>query len=162
MVLTTAIRKGVDPDRTTYVSKPLNLNVPGYGPWQVKTYDGTYGGSMNLVRATLASDNTVYAQLIIDLGPKAVRETAKLMGIETKLDACPPRASAACGSASRRSRWPTPTPRSRRAASATRPKAIRKVVFPDGKSDDLGKPEAQARVHRRARPTRSPRSSSRT
>ena len=44
---------------------------------------------MNLVRATLASDNTVYAQLILDVGPKAVRETAKLMGITTKLDAYP-------------------------------------------------------------------------
>ncbi len=70
MVLMTAIRKGIDPNRTSYTSKPLNLNVPGYGPWQVKTYGNTYGGSMNLVRATLASDNTVYAQLIIDLGPE--------------------------------------------------------------------------------------------
>ena len=52
-----------------------------------------------------------------------------------------PRGSAACGSASRRSRWPTPTPRSRPAASATSRRAIQKVVFPDGKTDDLGKPE---------------------
>ena len=27
MVLTTAIRKGVDPNRTTYVSKPLQLDM---------------------------------------------------------------------------------------------------------------------------------------
>ena len=27
MVLTTAIRKGVDPNRTTYTSKPLHLDV---------------------------------------------------------------------------------------------------------------------------------------
>src|SRR5215216_6829958 len=31
MVLTTAIREGVDPRRTTYVSKPLNLQIPGFG-----------------------------------------------------------------------------------------------------------------------------------
>ena len=80
MVLTTAIRKGIDPDSTTYTSKPLDLNIPGYGPWQVKTYGGSYGGSMNLYSATLASDNTVYAQLIIDVGPEAVCETAKLHG----------------------------------------------------------------------------------
>ena len=54
-----------------------------------KTYDGSYGGTMTLASATLASDNTVYAQLILDVGPKAVRETAKLMGITTKLDAYP-------------------------------------------------------------------------
>ena len=89
MVLMTAIRKGIDPNSTTYTSKPLDLNVPGYGPWKVKTYGNTYGGSMNLVHATLDSDNTVYAQLIIDVGPKAVRETAKMMGIETKLDGLP-------------------------------------------------------------------------
>ena len=32
---------------------------------------------MNLVRATLRSDNTVYAQLDLDLGPKSVADTAK-------------------------------------------------------------------------------------
>ena len=69
MVLTTAIRKGVDPNRTTYVSKPLSLDVgDGSPPWEVKTYDGSYRGTMNLTQATLASDNTVYAQLILDLG----------------------------------------------------------------------------------------------
>ena len=32
---------------------------------------------MNLMRATLRSDNTVYAQLDLDLGPKSVTKTAK-------------------------------------------------------------------------------------
>ena len=44
---------------------------------------------MSLTRATLASDNTVYAQLILDIGPKAVCKTAKLLGITTKLDCYP-------------------------------------------------------------------------
>src|SRR5205814_2891013 len=52
----------VDPRRTYYVSKPLDLHT-GFGPVKVKTYDGTYGGRMNLVKATLASDNTVFQQL---------------------------------------------------------------------------------------------------
>src|SRR5215211_6075046 len=90
MVLTTAIRKGVDPDRTTYVSRPLQLDVgDGSPPWEVKTYDNSYRGTMTIRSATLASDNTVYAQLILDLGAKAVRETAQMMGITTKLDAYP-------------------------------------------------------------------------
>jgi penicillin-binding protein 1A len=142
-VLTTAIRKGIDPTRTTYVSKPLDLNIPGYGPWKVKTYSNTYGGTMNLVTATLHSDNTVYAQLIIDVGPKAVRETAKMMGITTHLDGLP-----AEGLGGLRLGV---SPLEMADAYATladggirnEPIAIRKVVFPDGKSDDLGKPKRE-------------------
>ena len=55
----------------------------------MQTYDQSYGGSMNLVRATLKSDNTVFAQLDLDLGPKSVADTAKEMGITTKLDGYP-------------------------------------------------------------------------
>ena len=122
-----------------------NLNVPGYGPWKVKTYGNTYGGSMNLVRATLASDNTVYAQLIIDVGPKKVCETAKLLGHpdQARLPARRgPRRPAARRHA--RSRWRTPTPRSPRAGSATAPTAIQKVVFPDGKSESFEPRRASA------------------
>jgi penicillin-binding protein 1A len=140
-VLTTAIRKGVDPNRTSYTSKPLNLNVPGYGPWKVKTYDNTYGGTMNLVRATLKSDNTVYAQLILDVGPKSVCETAKLMGIKTKLDCLP--AEGLGGLRLGVSPLEMADAYATLASGGIRnePRAIRKVVFPDGKSEDLGKPK---------------------
>jgi penicillin-binding protein 1A len=37
----------------------------------------------------LASDNTVYAQLDLDVGPEEVAETARKMGIETELDGIP-------------------------------------------------------------------------
>ena len=40
---------------------------------------------MNLVSATLASDNSVYIQLAADLGPDKVKETARMMGIKSKL-----------------------------------------------------------------------------
>ena len=36
---------------------------------------------MNLTRATLKSDNSVYAQLALDLGPDEVKKTARMMGI---------------------------------------------------------------------------------
>ena len=38
MVLTTAIRKHVDPQTTTYESKPLSLNLPKWGHWTVHTH----------------------------------------------------------------------------------------------------------------------------
>ena len=89
-VLTTAIRQGVDPDATTYDSRVLNLNLPEYGPWRVTTAEGSACGcSMSIREATQASDNTVFAQMDLDLGPENVRDTAYDMGIETTLDAVP-------------------------------------------------------------------------
>ena len=70
------------------MSKPLDLHT-GFGPVKVKTYDGTYGGRMNLVKATLASDNTVFQQLDLDVGPDIVADTASNMGIDTELDGYP-------------------------------------------------------------------------
>ncbi len=98
---------------------------------------------MTLTQATLRSDNTVYAQLILDVGPKAVRETAKLMGITTKLDAYP--AEGLGGLRLGVSPLEMANAYATLASGGIRntPKAITKVEFPDGKSDDLGKPERE-------------------
>ncbi|MEX2193793.1 MAG: transglycosylase domain-containing protein [Thermoleophilaceae bacterium] len=141
MALVTALRQGVNPRSTTYVSKKLDLQIPGYGNWSVSTYDNSYGGRMDLVRATLKSDNTVYAQLALDLGPENVAETAHLLGIKSKLDSVP---SETLGGLTR-----GVSPLEMASAYATlaaggmrsEPKAITKVEFPDGKSDELGEPE---------------------
>jgi penicillin-binding protein 1A len=85
MVLMTALRKGVDPNTTTYTSMPLKFNDPKYGPIDVQTYSHTYIGRANLVKATLASDNSIYQQLDLDLGPDEVAQTAHDMGIKAKL-----------------------------------------------------------------------------
>jgi penicillin-binding protein 1A len=89
MVLMTALRRGVDPNTTTYQSMPLDFNDPTWGPIKVKTYSNTYIGRANLVRATLASDNSIFQQLDLDLGPKEVEQTAYDMGITTKLNGYP-------------------------------------------------------------------------
>src|SRR3954470_58384 len=136
-VLTAAIRKGVDPDSTYYTSKPLDIDDPTYGHWEVKTFGNSYIGTVSLTRATLSSDNTVYAQLILDLGPKAVCETAKLLGITTKLDCYPAEGLGGLTLGV--------TPLEMAGAYATlasggirhRPTGIEKVVFPDGKSENL-------------------------
>src|SRR3954467_7341593 len=88
-VLTTAVLKGVNPDAVSYESKPLALRLPGGQTWKVKTYGGDYAGRISLTRATLRSDNTVFAQLDLDLGPKEVAKTAHKMGITTALDGLP-------------------------------------------------------------------------
>ena len=141
MVLTTAIRKGVDPETTYYESKPLSLNLPEYGPWQVKTYDDTYGGRMNLVEGTLKSDNTVYAQLIADMGPDEVEKTAKLMGITSKLDGLP--AEGLGGLRVGVSPLEMANAYATLASGGIRtvPEAIERVKFPNGDVEDFGKPE---------------------
>jgi penicillin-binding protein 1A len=143
MVLTTAIRKGIDPDTTYYTSKPLHINDPLYGKWDVKTFGNSYIGTVSLTRATLSSDNTVFAQLILDVGPKAVCETAKLLGITTKLDCYP---AEGLGGLTR-----GVTTLEMADAYATlasggvrhRATAIERVVFPDGKSEDLSSSEGK-------------------
>jgi penicillin-binding protein 1A len=88
-VLAAAIKQGVDPYSTYYTSRPLNLNLPEWGRWEVATADEGYQGTINLQQATVASDNTVFAQLDLDIGPDNVAETAKSMGITTQLDGIP-------------------------------------------------------------------------
>src|SRR3954454_19657795 len=137
-VLTTAILKGVDPDQVSYESKPLALPLPGGQTWKVKTYGGDYAGRISLTRATLRSDNTVYAQLDVDLGPDEVAKTAKMMGVTTQLDGLP-----AEGLGGLRLGV---SPLEMADAYATlasggvhhKPIAITRVEFPDGKSDNLG------------------------
>jgi penicillin-binding protein 1A len=89
MVLMTALRKGVDPNSTTYTSMPLKFNDPTWGPIDVHTYSGSYIGRANLVKATLASDNSIYQQLDLDLGPANVTRTARDMGIKSPLETLP-------------------------------------------------------------------------
>jgi penicillin-binding protein 1A len=88
-VLTTAIKQGIDPYRTYYTSKPLDLWLPQWGHWTVHTADEGYLGTVNLQQATVASDNTVFAQLDLDVGPEAVAATAHAMGITSPLDGIP-------------------------------------------------------------------------
>jgi penicillin-binding protein 1A len=78
----------VDPRKTFYVSKPLDLRTR-FGPVKVQTYANTYPGRVNLVKATLSSDNSVYQQLDLDIGPDLVADTAEDLGIETPLEGYP-------------------------------------------------------------------------
>jgi len=143
IVLMTALRKGVDPNTTTYTSHPLDINDPTFGHWVVNTYSHTYGGTMNLVQATLQSDNTIYAQLDLDLGPQEVKKTAQMMGITTHLDGYP--AEGLGGLRLGVSPLELTNAYATIASGGIRhkPIAVRKVVFPDGRSEDLGKPQGK-------------------
>jgi len=141
-VLTTAIRQGIDPYSTYYTSKPLDLYLPRWGHWTVHTADEGYLGTVNLQQATVASDNTVFAQLDLDVGPAAVAATAHQMGIVSPLDGIP--AEGIGGLRIGVSPLEMSSAYATLAAGGVhrKPIAVAKVVFPNGHVDrpDRAKP----------------------
>jgi penicillin-binding protein 1A len=91
-VLAAALEKGIDPDATYYVSAPFTYRPSADGNcddgswWCVKTYDSSYAGWTSISRATLRSDNAVYAQLTLDVTPASVANVARRLGVRTPLD----------------------------------------------------------------------------
>ncbi len=88
--LVAAVEAGMDPESTYYESAPVTFDIPGSRkPWSVQTYAHDYYGWINLVDATLKSDNTVYAQLAMDLGAPAMVKVAHSMGITSPINEDP-------------------------------------------------------------------------
>jgi len=57
------------------------------GKWTPENYDGKYRGEVTLSDALTHSLNTVAAQLVMEVGPKTVVQTARRLGIEAPLKA---------------------------------------------------------------------------
>ena len=88
--LVAAIEMGMDPYNTYYESMPLTIAIAGSKePWEVGTYGGSYYGSSTVAQATLRSDNTVYAQMAMDVGAERIVDVAHRMGITSELNADP-------------------------------------------------------------------------
>jgi penicillin-binding protein 1A len=146
-VLTQAVSDGINPATSTYYSAPFYYQPdPAVPAWNVSTYSHTYSGLISVQQATLQSDNTVYAQLTLDVGPENVAHMAHRLGIQSPLQPVP---SIGLGSNA-------VSPLDMASAYATlaaggmysRPMAIRKVILANGKEDDQagwGKP-ARKRV----------------
>jgi penicillin-binding protein 1A len=151
-VLAAAIEQGMDPDRTYYDSAPFTCTTGPWcagdyaagKPWTVQTYDHTYIGWTSVTHATLRSDNTVYAQLTLDVGPDKVWKMAARLGVHLSQK---PVASIGLGPLG-------VSPLDMAAAYATfasggiyaRPTGITKVILPDGKVDKTagwGKPDTK-------------------
>ncbi len=138
-VLTAAVRKGIDPYKTSYESKHLDLNLPDYGHWSVDTAEGSECNCpLTIAKATAESDNTVYAQLDLDVGPDSVTQTAHDMGITSPLDSLP--AEGIGGLRVGISPLEHANGYATLADGGIRntPTAISRVEFPDGKVDEPG------------------------
>ena len=143
-VLAAAVELGVNPETTGYQSAPFYYRPDPNGDcdsgtwWCVETYGHDYYGWSSIESATLRSDNTVYAQLTLDVTPEKVGAMAEKLGVRTPLKvggAYVP--SMGLGSIA-------VSPLDMASAYATlaaggvacRPMSIRKVVLPNGKEDD--------------------------
>jgi penicillin-binding protein 1A len=141
--LADALSRGVDPNTTYYLSHTLEPGwLPGYPEYRVKTFENeSLNKSINLVQATITSDNTVYAQLAADLGEETITQMAYKMGVKEHLQSI---ASEALGGLKY---GVSPLEMANVYATLAdggyrnTPIAITKVVFPDGHVDNSwGKP----------------------
>jgi penicillin-binding protein 1A len=142
-VLTTAIKQGVDPASTFYDgTSPKVLEIPGGGLWTVNNAEPG-GGVMSLEAATWDSVNVVFAQLDLDVGPEAVTETAEQMGIESPLQSLP--AEAIGGLSTGVSPLEMADGYATLASGGIHhdPTAVSRVVFPNGKIDNLEQDEGE-------------------
>lgn len=142
--LADALSRGIDPNSTYYFSHTLPKGwLPSEPNYEVKTFEGTsLDKSINLVQATLTSDNTVYAQLAADLGEETITQTAYAMGVKEHLLGNPAQALGGLEVGV--------TPLEMAVVYSTladggyrnTPIAITKVVFPDGQVDEnWGRPQ---------------------
>ncbi|MDH4146541.1 MAG: penicillin-binding transpeptidase domain-containing protein, partial [Acidimicrobiia bacterium] len=89
IVLAEAIRQGISP--LSKYPAPAELVIPEADDgedWKV-TGGGSAGGGYTLLDATRVSSNTVYAQLMMEVGPENVANLARGLGITSELPPIP-------------------------------------------------------------------------
>jgi penicillin-binding protein 1A len=89
-ILVRALADGVDPN-STWASQQKVFPVPGSNKekFVVNNYEDSYLGSASLWSATATSDNSVYAELGLDVGTKRIARMARRMGLRTRLSSNP-------------------------------------------------------------------------
>ncbi|HXC46243.1 MAG TPA: transglycosylase domain-containing protein [Solirubrobacteraceae bacterium] len=141
--LADALARGVDPNTTYYLSHTLEPGwLPGYPEYEVKTFENTsLNKSINLVQATVTSDNTVYAQLAADLGEETITQMAYKMGVKEHLESIPSEALGGLKYGVSPLEMANVYATLADGGYRNTPIAITKVVFPDGHVDgSWGKP----------------------
>jgi penicillin-binding protein 1A len=79
--LVAALEKDISP-QSIFNSAPKTIDMgEGADPWRVSTYSGGYSGPITLFDATVYSDNTVYADLSMMVGPENIATAAHSLGI---------------------------------------------------------------------------------
>lgn len=127
------------PSKTFYNSHFL---APGWLPseptWSVHTAEETYQGVIDITKATIVSDNTVFAQMVVDLGMAKFDRTARAMGITSKLNGNPAEVIGGLTYGVTPLEMADAYGTLANGGQHVAPTAISKVVFPDGRVVNMG------------------------
>ena len=88
LVLAAALEEGIPLSTRYEAPAELDIDITG-SVWEVENYGGSEGGEVNLIDATVASYNTAYAQLVMDVGASDAVTVAADLGVESPLLAVP-------------------------------------------------------------------------
>jgi penicillin-binding protein 1A len=128
-----------DPNKTYYNSHLLSPGwLPGYPDYGVHTDDYSQNGDISITRATTISDNTVYAQLAVDLGMDKFDQTAHAMGITSTLAGNPAEVIGGLTYGVTTLEMADAYATIANGGSHFAPTAIERVVFPDGSAVNMG------------------------
>ncbi len=89
LVLATALAQGVDPATTLPAPACTTVEIPGAAPWKPCNYGGGDGGTVTITEGTVRSYNTLYAQLMMQVGPAEAMAAASSYGVRSPLEAVP-------------------------------------------------------------------------
>ncbi len=132
---------GGDPNTTYYDSRYLADGwLPGYPTYNVSTAEHSYQGRISVTKATILSDNTVFAQLDADVGPKKVAAMAHAMGITSPLQGTPAEGIGGLKVGVSALQMADAYATVANGGYHIPPTVISKVVYPNGKVVDLGDP----------------------
>ena len=137
MALMAALRAGVDPDSTHYVSRsPTEVHRSRRtGRSTSRPTTAASRGNVSLRTATLASDNSVYIQLALDVGPDKVKQAAWDMGIRSKLEGYPAETLGGLTDGVSPLEMANAYATIASGGYRNRPTAITRVTFPDGRKE---------------------------
>jgi penicillin-binding protein 1A len=87
--LIAALENGFSINDSILGTSPCRIPNPGSADWEPNNVEGSSGGVLSLLDATVHSVNCAYARLVSLVGPEKVMETAHRMGITAKLEPLP-------------------------------------------------------------------------
>jgi penicillin-binding protein 1A len=130
-----------DPNETYYDSHFLADGwLPGYPSYNVSTSEHTYQGRINVTKATVLSDNTVFAQLAADIGFSKLDAMAHAMGITAPLAGNPSEVIGGLTVGVSALQMADAYATVANGGYHIAPTVISQVVYPDGKHVELGDP----------------------
>jgi len=130
-----------NPNDTYYDSHYLADGwLPGYPTYNVSTSEHTYQGRINITKAAILSDNTVFAQLAADIGFQKLDAMAHAMGITSPLFGNPSEVIGGLKVGVSALQMADAYATVANGGYHIPPTVISKVVYPNGKVVNLGDP----------------------